>query len=156
MVETMERAMEKGQSLRLTRVIKASRERVFEAWTNPRLVTKWFGTPDTTVVGMTMDLRVGGRYSIETAGGSPDKDGKKRLMRVEGVYREILPVERLCFTWKAAWAPEEDGLVTVSLREVADGTELTLEHTGFLSEQSMMAHDKGWRSSMEKLAGALE
>lgn len=155
MIETVETAAERGQSLKLTRVIKASRGRVFEAWTDPRMMTKWFGTPTTTALGVTMDLQVGGRYSVEMAGGGADKAGEKTVMRVEGVYREIVPVERLSFTWNAVWSPDET-LVTVSLREVAEGTEVTLTHSGFSDESSVKAHNSGWESSLEKLAKVVE
>ena len=152
MVETMERAEVLGQSVKMTRVIKASRERVFEAWTNPRSMMKWFGTPTTTVLGVTMDPRVGGQYVIETTGGSE----QQTVMRVEGIFTEIVPVERVAFTWNAGWAPGERTLVTVSLREVSDGTEMTLEHSGFMSEPSKSAHQRGWEFSVETLARLVE
>jgi uncharacterized protein YndB with AHSA1/START domain len=49
--------------LRVKKLIKANRDRVFEAWTTPELMKKWYAPDDMTVPNATSDLRVGGVYT---------------------------------------------------------------------------------------------
>ena len=102
-----------GPVLRLSRSFAAPRERVFRAFTAPSQMVKWWGPKDWTVPACTMDARAGGAW--HTVMRSPE--GKDHI--VSGVYREVLPPERLIFTW--AW--EADGarghetVVTIELLE---------------------------------------
>jgi uncharacterized protein YndB with AHSA1/START domain len=59
--------------------------------------------------------------------------------------------ELLQFTWTPNWNPGEESLVTISLKDVEGGTELTLLHERFLSEGSRNGHTKGWAGSLDKL-----
>lgn len=101
-----------------TRVINAPRTLVWEAWTNPEHVPHWMTGPE----GMTMpvceiDLRVGGEWHFVWR----QPDGSEMEMR--GVYREIVPPERLVNTesWGGDWPEtlntlvltEEDGKTTM-------------------------------------------
>src|SRR5207244_2447090 len=87
-------------TLEIKRLIKAPRERVFEAWTDPERLKKWFGPDDDFVVPQVkVDLRAGGKYRIQMK--SPDGEFHTAV----GMYREVKPPERLVFTW--AW--EKDG-----------------------------------------------
>ena len=133
--------------LRLSRSFAAPRGRVFRAFTAPAQMAKWWGPKGWTVPACTLDARPGGAW--HTVMRSPD--GKDHL--VSGVYREIVPSERLVFTW--AW--EENGargpetVVTIELLETPGDTRLQLTQELFESESARDAHNQGWSSSLDCL-----
>jgi uncharacterized protein YndB with AHSA1/START domain len=137
--------------LRLSRSFAAPRDRVFRAFTSPAQLAKWWGPKGFTVPACTLDVRVGGAW--RTVMRSPE--GKDHI--VSGVYREIVPPERLVFTW--GW--EEDGarghetVVTIELFETPGGTRLELTHERFETEDSRNAHRDGWSSCLDCLEQAL-
>jgi uncharacterized protein YndB with AHSA1/START domain len=137
--------------LRLSRSFAAPRDRVFRAFTAPAQLAKWWGPKGFTVPACTMDVRAGGTW--HTVMRSPE--GKDHI--VSGVYREIIPPERLVFTW--AW--EEDGarghetIVTIELFETPGGTRLELTHGTFENEDSRDRHRHGWSGCFDCLEQAL-
>ena len=72
----------------LTRVFDAPRRLVFEAFTKPELLKRWFGPRGWSLAVCEVDLRVGGGFRFVLRG----PDGKEMGMR--GVYREIVAPER--------------------------------------------------------------
>src|ERR1700741_5625132 len=72
----------------LTRVFDAPRRLVFEAFSKPELLKRWFGPRGWSLVVCEVDLRVGGGFRFVLRG----PNGKEMGMR--GVYREIVPPER--------------------------------------------------------------
>ena len=72
----------------LTRVFDAPRHMVFDAFSKPELLKRWFGPRGWSLVVCEVDLRVGGGFRFVLRG----PDGKEMGMR--GVYREIVPPER--------------------------------------------------------------
>ena len=137
-------------SLTLTRHIKAPVERVFKAWIEGEALRRWFGPRDSVSVSVAdVDLRIGGRYRIvmQEPGGETH--------RVSGEYREIVPNERLVFTWAWESTPERQSLVTVVLRPVQGGTDLTLTHAQFFDEAARDRHAAGWGGSLPRLANFL-
>ncbi len=137
-------------TLVVKRTLPAPPEMVFAAWTRPELVRAWFSPGEMSVQEADLDVRVGGSYRIVMMSpeGEPHSPG--------GVYEEIVPNEKLVFSWK--WADSE--LVTrvsVKLRAVGeDRTELTLTHEGFPDRETRDAHDKGWAGCLAKLPGVLQ
>ena len=72
----------------LTRVFDAPRDLVFDAFSKPELLKRWFGPRGWSLVVCEVDLKVGGGFRFVLRG----PDGKQMGMR--GVYREIVPPER--------------------------------------------------------------
>jgi uncharacterized protein YndB with AHSA1/START domain len=72
----------------MTRVFDAPRQLVFDAFTRPELLKRWFGPRGWSLVVCDVELRVGGGFRFVLRG----PDGKDMGMR--GVYREIVPPER--------------------------------------------------------------
>ena len=111
----------------------------------------WFGPAGATHVTAETDLRVGGRYSI----GMRTPDGEQH--DVSGVYREIVPNEKLVFTWAWRTTPERESLVTVTLKPDGDNaTILTLLHEQFFDEPARDRHAQGWSGSLDKLVNYFE
>lgn len=138
-------------SLQIRRVIKASRHRVFEAWTKPELLQKWFGPAVLAVRSVTADVRVGGTYRFEMESVSGEPVPPRHAMAT-GKYTEIVPDERLSFTWRGDWADMGDTLVTLEFKDAPGGTEIILTHTNFANVDVLKGHNKGWEESFEKLA----
>jgi uncharacterized protein YndB with AHSA1/START domain len=76
----------------LKRVFAAPRRLVFDAWTKPGLLMRWFGARGWNLVVCEIDLRVGGAWRFVSRG----PDGTE--MGQGGVYRVILPPDRLVYT----------------------------------------------------------
>ena len=134
-------------SLRLTRLIRADREAVFRAWTEPAAMREWFCPEGGTVEAAESDLRVGGRYRIAMR-------MPHGLSVATGVYREIDSPKRLVFTWRweAGEGPKEgETIVTVELTERGETTELELIHEGFASAEAREGHEQGWSQALDRL-----
>ena len=134
-------------SLTLKRRLNAPPEKVYAAWTEPAQIAHWFG-PSETVAGSVraeMDVRVGGRFRVRfnTADGEHHEVG--------GTYREVVPNEKLVFTWAWHTTPERESLVTVLVRSEGEGTMLTLTHEQFFDQAARDGHQRGWTGTLEKL-----
>src|SRR5713101_1933605 len=81
------------REIAMTRVFDAPRKLVFDAYTKPELLKRWLGVfGGWSLAVCEVDLRVGGSYRYVWHGA----DGRKMAMR--GVYREIVPAERIVST----------------------------------------------------------
>ena len=147
-------ADDRTTTLRIVRLFKASRERLFAAWTDPKLFAAWFGPPGVVLESCELDARVGGAWRLlGTSNGVP--------RAVSGKYIEVKPPERLVFTW--AW--HEDGTfakpreheteVRLVFKSVGDRTEMTLTHGPFRDRTGVDNHDRGWTGSFGKLDALL-
>jgi len=135
-------------SLSLSRLIAAPRQRVFAACTQPEWLRQWLAPGDLVVTEIEADARVGGRYRFTMEGGACGPDGRAT---VAGAYTEIVPQERVRFTWQLGDGSPET-LVTFELRDVPGGTELSIHHQGFPDALQRDRHQHGWLGCLDKLA----
>jgi uncharacterized protein YndB with AHSA1/START domain len=108
-------------------------------------MARWWGPDAGPVLSAEADVRPGGRFRVVFR----TLDGEEHDS--SGVYREVEPERRLVFTWQWVSAPERETLVTVELRPVPEGTELTLTHAGFRDEATRDSHREGWSGALGKL-----
>ena len=159
-------AGERGkQEVFISRLFDAPRELVWQAWTNPRHFKLWWGPKDYTCPFCEMDFRVGGKYL--NCMRSPE--GKDYWST--GVYREIIPMERLVFT--DCFADEQGNvvpatyyglgadfpiemLVIVTLEDQDGKTKLTLRHIDLPTGPDREGAQLGWSQSFDKLAESLK
>lgn len=132
-------------SLTLKRRLNARPAKVFSAWTDPEKLAQWMGPEGVEVKSAETDVRVGGRYRLVML--SPDCDEHD----VSGTYREVVPDEKLVFTWAWKSTPEQESLVTLTFKPDGDGTLLTLLHEKFVDESVRDHHESGWTGALEKL-----
>jgi uncharacterized protein YndB with AHSA1/START domain len=132
-------------SLALKRRFKAPPEKVYEAWTVPEKMIQWWGASNAASRTAEADVRVGGRFHVGFRG----NDGGQN--DVSGVYREVVPAERLVFTWAWRTTPERESQVTVQLKADGDGTILTLTHEQFFDEKARDDHRRGWGLALDNL-----
>jgi uncharacterized protein YndB with AHSA1/START domain len=137
------------RELVITRIIDTPRHIVFQAWTEPDRVARWWGPQGFTTVYHDMDIRPGGAFRVCMR--SPE--GVEHWK--QGVYREVVEPERLVFTfaWEDADAkPGHQTLVTVTFAERGDKTELRLHQAVFGSIARRDEHQHGWTSTLERFA----
>jgi uncharacterized protein YndB with AHSA1/START domain len=136
-------------SVIVTRVLNASRETVFAAWTTAERVERWMCPVNGTVAVAELDVRVGGAFRVDML-----VDGVQTAHT--GVYREISPPHRLVFTWESTHTLFSTTLVTVDLRARGDKTELTITHTLLPDEISRERHTWGWTEILDHLVDYLQ
>jgi uncharacterized protein YndB with AHSA1/START domain len=90
----------------LTRDFAASPERLFEAWTTPALVQRWWCGPEDEWVCCDIDLRVGGAWRWVTR--HHTDDGATFEIAFYGEYRELDPPHRMVWTEMMEGAPGGD------------------------------------------------
>jgi uncharacterized protein YndB with AHSA1/START domain len=129
--------------IEITRMLSASPEDVFAAWTDPALMAQWFYAHPTWTVDVDADVRVGGSYSLTMK--SPDGEE----FETHGEYREIEPPTRLVFTWNSYIV--DNTVVTIELRPDGDRTELRLTHELFETDEIRERHTHGWVGCLDSL-----
>ena len=135
-------AAERGEVAEVRRVLPATAEEVFAAWTAPDLMARWLSPVGHAEVEV--DLRVGGRFRVTMV-------GEDRRIEHTGAYLEVAPPRRLAFTWASPYTGPEPSVVTVELRPADQGTELVLTHER-LPEGQAEPHTGGWGRMLDRLA----
>lgn len=138
----------------ITRIFNAPRRLVFEAWTKPEHVRRWYGLRSLTLTVCEIDLRPGGawRYVLQAPDGSE--------YAFSGVYREIVPPERLVYTEGYEAIPGADYLVTTTFDEQDGKTTLT-SRLLYKSKEHRDGHlnsgmEPGMRETLDRLAELVE
>ena len=128
----------------LTRSIAAEPERVWAAFTDAGEYAAWIWPAEWNTT-CEIDARAGGTFTVAS---------EPRGMSVVGTYREVTPFTRLVLTWR--WHDDTDeSLLRITFAPTATGTELTLVHENFASEESRAAHEQGWNDCLDRLPGYL-
>ncbi|HYK53024.1 MAG TPA: SRPBCC domain-containing protein [Candidatus Eremiobacteraceae bacterium] len=144
----MMQSTDSSTSLKLTRRINARREDVFDAWTDPEVLKRWWAPEGTTMTSVDLDPHVGGAYRI----GVVKDDGEQ--LYVGGKFVTIERPSRISYTW--AWdeddGPGHESLVTIDFAESGRETDVTLTHERLANEQSRDGHRHGWTSILDNLA----
>lgn len=141
-----------GNTIRLHRVLRAPPERVYRAFIEPDALAKWISPHGFTARVHELDARVGGGYRM-----SFTNFGTGSTHSFGGVYTEIVPNERLRYTDRFD-DPNLAGemAVTITLRPVLCGTDLTIEQTGVPEVIPPEMCYLGWQESLGQLANLVE
>jgi uncharacterized protein YndB with AHSA1/START domain len=133
-----------GIALVTRRTIRASVDRVFEAWTDPVQLRAWWGPRPVTCSDAEVDLRSGGRYRIVNA----LPDGKTVV--IHGEFRVVEAPRRLVYTW-CMGESGESSLVTVRFEPRGEHTDVVVVHEDIPSEPVRDSHEKGWLGCLDGL-----
>ena len=138
-----------GKSLTITRLLKAPRALVFRLWAEPEHLSRWFGPKDFAIPSVTIDFRPGGSWAshIRAPNGTDHRMG--------GVYRDIVPDERIVFThaWiDAAGNPGLETVITVTFDDHGTDTRLTFHQAAFATMTARDSHREGWSEALDNLA----
>lgn len=143
------------------RVIAATPERIWKAWTDARELEKWFFSKT-----MEMSARQDGIYRILWEGNDPEHNHERW-----GKYLEFDPPKKLVFEWmgvgpkknpaEPGYDPQVDSrtVVSVTLAPVVSGTLVKIVHTGWgegeVWKGSRDSHQGGWTFYLENLESVL-
>src|SRR3954447_3775111 len=134
-------------TLEIERVLPATRPAVFAAFTDPDVLSTWWGPKGFTIRSLDFQARAGERYRIEMQ--PPEGDAFDLICE----FRDVDPAARLVFTF--IWAePDPDDvetLVTLEFRDLGDSTEVALTQGPFKTEGRWHLHREGWGDSFDKL-----
>jgi uncharacterized protein YndB with AHSA1/START domain len=139
---------DKRHTIKIVRTFDADPEVVYRAWTDPKVMEKWFAPQEMTTPIAEVDLKVGGKYRI----GMKSPDGE--LYVAIGTYREIIPNKKLVFTWRWESEPSDisDTLVAVEFKKSGEHTKLVFTHENFTTEELTKDHQEGWEGALSKLS----
>ena len=140
-------ATEKPASLQVVRRFEAAADRVFDAWLDPDTAKKWlFATESGQMIRVEIDPRVGGSFNFTRR----DGDDVEHV----GEYLEIDRPRRLVFTFSVPKYSKQLTRVTVDIKSLESGCELTLTHDNVLPEWASRT-EAGWGMILNSLAKTL-
>jgi uncharacterized protein YndB with AHSA1/START domain len=137
----------------VTRVLPAPRELVWKAWTDPDHLARWWGARgwSTAPSDVKLDVRPGGAFRV---GSRSDGDGAE--MTTVGVFREVVPPERLVLEESSDDAWHEGAVTDLRLAERSDGrTEMVLRVTVHTSDEAARQAEVGLDSAIDRLEEVL-
>ncbi|MDW5316829.1 SRPBCC domain-containing protein [Rhizobium sp. PL01] len=137
-------------SVMIVRTIKASPAKVWAAITQPEQMIRWWGPDAGPTLSAVADVRPGGQFAVVFQLINGDEHNPT------GIYQEVVPEEKLVFTWDLPETSERVSLVTFLLRPFEGGTELTLLHEHLPNEEERKSHKQGWKGLLDKLPIFLE
>jgi len=144
---TVERKSER--ELVVTRTFNGPARLVFEAWTKPELLKRWWAPKSSglALLSCEADVRVGGKYRFEFG-----HEGSKPMMAFFGKYIEVVPNARL------VWTNEEsdDGAVSTLTFEEKDGKTLLVLHEIYPSKEALDASIEGMEGGMPETFAQLD
>jgi uncharacterized protein YndB with AHSA1/START domain len=139
-----------GYVVRIERTYAAPAEDVFDAWTSPEVMRRWFHCEhawETPVAQV--DLRVGGKVRLVMR----REDGTDAGMG--GEYREIDRPNRLVMTWTFDEDPSNEQLIELTFSESEGSTTVVMVNSRISTDERRKSQDWGWNGCLEQLARAL-
>jgi uncharacterized protein YndB with AHSA1/START domain len=139
-----------GHTLQIERTFRAPAERVFEAFTSPEVMRRWFHAErDWETSAAEVDLRIGGEVRVVMR--DPHADAE---YGGAGRYTEIDPPRRLAFTW--LWDDVTTRmLIEIDFEERDGATVVRFTHSGLWDEEAVRSHDGGWNGAFDNLDACL-
>ena len=137
--------------VRIERTFAAPAEAVFDAWTNPEVMRRWFHCgPDWETPVAEVDLRVGGTVRVVMR----KPDGSEAGAR--GEYTLIDRPHRLVMTWTFDDDPTNEQLIELSFSETERLTTVLMVNSGISTDARRDAQDWGWNGCLDELVRALD
>lgn len=135
-----------GYVVRIERTFAASAEEVFDAWTSPEVMRRWFHcAPDWDTPQAEVDLRVGGKVRIVMR----RPDGTEAGAQAE--YTLLDRPHRLAMTWTFDDDPSNEQVIELSFSESDGSTTALMVNSGISTDERRGAQDWGWHGCFEEL-----
>lgn len=141
---------EPGRVVRIERTFDAPAEQVFDAWTSPEVLRRWFHCdPDWDTPVAEVDLRLGGKVRVVMR----KPDGGE--VEARGEFKLIDRPHRLVMNWTFDDDPSNQQLIELTFSESAGLTTVLLVNSGISTDERRDAQDGGWRGCLDQLRLAL-
>ncbi|GGX43224.1 SRPBCC family protein [Saccharospirillum salsuginis] len=127
------------------RIIQARPSQVFHAWTSPEALKVWWGPAGVDCPAAEVNLVEGGEYRI--ANQLPEGN----LLWITGTFEEIVPNEKLVYTWLSSDHQKMPERVSVYFKPVTEGTEVIVVHERIMDKRTVEQHKAGWEGCLEGL-----
>ena len=144
------RAAPAEQTLVIKRTFDAPRDLLWKVWSDPVQAKNWWGPNGFTAPVVELDVRPGGKWRAMMR--SPDR---KELWQ-HGVYREIVPPEKISFTFVWDENPQDETLITITFAARGNKTEMVFRQGAFKSIEDREGHEGGWNESFDRFAAYLK
>jgi len=133
-------------TVNIDKVINASVEKVFDAWLNPKMLSKFMrGMPDMSKTDVEIDAREGGLFTFIM------HLGDEKIPHT-GKYLEVSRPDKLVFTWASQYSVVDNSTVTLNFTKIDENmTNISLSHVKFIDEDARSAHEGGWGCVLDKL-----
>ena len=129
----------------LTRTFDAPRKLVFQVWTEPRHLARWWGPRGFTTTIREMDVKPGGAWRYSMLG----PDGKEYPF--DGVYVEVVEPERLVFDGSIHGSPEHRVWTEVTFTEQQNKTTVTVRQMYSFESEATRGAQMGWNQQLDRL-----
>ena len=139
------RARPPRPSLTLRRRMNAPPAKVYEAWTDAKKISHWFGPRERRSIA-----RYDGRARRRALPYRPSWTRRRGTRRGRHLPRGGAANESWYSLWAWRTTPERESLVTIALRRDGEGTLLTLMHEQFADEAARDRHARGWNGTLDK------
>lgn len=134
----------------IRRSIRASPERIFDAWTQPEQLKRWWGPNSVECIDAEVDLRVGGRYRIA----NQFPDGK--TLWISGEFEAIERPHKLVYTWRVGAQAAGTERVTITFEARGEETEVMVTHERIATDAMRDMHQQGWVGCLDGLVDYLK
>jgi uncharacterized protein YndB with AHSA1/START domain len=136
--------------VRIERTFDAPAEEVFDAWTSPEVLRRWFHAfPDWDTPEAEVDLRVGGKVRVVMRG----PDGRRAGMG--GEYRLVDRPHRLEMTWTFDDLPANEQLIEITFSESEGSTTVVMVNSRISDDGRRESQDVGWNGCFNELQRVL-
>ena len=143
-----------GPVIQLSMKFRAPRAKVWQCWTEPALLKKWFfveeGYENTAAE---IELKPLGKYRL---GMSRCAAGTDEQTVFTGFFHEIQPPQQLSYTWRTEGRPSYWTLVTARFVDDGAGSVVELVHGVFENDEDRALHEVGWTGCVTQLGKLLE
>ena len=129
--------------LEMVRTVKASQQKVFEAFTEESMLKQWFAPGEMSVAQAIFEKEVGGRFLVEMRNDAGESH------TASGTVKEYIPFDKISYTWKWATPDANETLVTWTFTSKGEETEVKLLHEKFVKEEHRDHHKEGWNGCLD-------
>ena len=130
---------------KLKEVIDAPIEKVFDAWLDPQLLSRFMlPMPGMRQPRTEVDAREGGRFTI-------DMDVGEKIIPHCGTYLELDRPSRLVFTWETPFSVDRSTVTLDFIAQDSGNTRIELTHVRFIDEEARSNHEIGWGNILTAL-----
>jgi uncharacterized protein YndB with AHSA1/START domain len=132
-------------ALVVRRIIRATPEKLFAAWTQPEQLIRWWGPDGVSCPTAEIDLRPGGSYRIA------NRFADGALIWISGVFEVVEAPHRLVYTWRLEAVSASIERVSVNFEPCEAGTEVVVTHERIGSTAARITHERGWNGCLDGL-----